>query len=731
MAFAHSLKDQPQERWHRLEDHLRSTGERARRLAESWDAGDWAYLAGLWHDLGKYAPDFQSYIGAGDPDAHVETKPGRVNHSSAGAIHAMESLGTGSLPLAFVIAGHHAGLADLHDGLKPRLDSDGNRLEAAKMGGADATILAATGKPDLPPYLSEGTRDQRKRSTEFWIRLLFSALVDADFLDTEAFYDSGKSAARSASVSIEDLKGRLDRHLTELARKAESTRVNEARKRILAACYEAAQQGRGSFSLTAPTGAGKTLAGMAFALDHAVRHGLRRVIVVLPFTSIIEQSAKTYRGVFGDEAVIEHHSNLDPDAENHLNRLASENWDAPIIVTTTVQFFESLFGNRSSACRKLHNIADSVVVLDEAQAIPTGLLMPILDGLRELTANYHVTLLISTATQPAFRARDAFPGLPNIREIVPTPEREFEVLRRVTIEWPSSLSEAMSWGSLADELSRLPSFLAVVHRRADARDLAALLGKGVIHLSASMCAAHRLAVILQIKEDLKAGRPVRVVSTQLVEAGVDIDFPVVYRALAGLDALAQSAGRCNREGLLPSGRFVVFVPPTEPPRGVLRSGRDITRELLARDGYSLDPLSPPVFDEYFRKLYFLRDLDPKQIQADRLELKFKTVASNFKMIEQGGMRPVIVPYRDSDERLGRLRREGPSRDSLRRLQPFLVSVYEKEFDKLVNSGALEQVAETVWALARPFRHLYHPAFGLQIRDQITADPEALIVSRKE
>jgi CRISPR-associated endonuclease/helicase Cas3 len=470
---------------------------------------------------------------------------------------------------------------------------------------------------------------------------------------------------------------------------------------------------------------------MAFALEHALRHGLHRVIIVLPFTSIIEQSARTYRGVFGDEAVIEHHSNLDPDAENHLNRLASENWDAPVIVTTTVQFFESLFGNRSSACRKLHNVANSVVVLDEAQTIPTGLLLPILDSLRELTTNYGATLLISTATQPALRARDSFPGLPNIREIVPSPEREFEVLRRVSVEWPSDLSTATSWELLAEDLSRLPSFLAVVHKRADALDLATLLGEDVVHLSASMCAAHRLAVILRIKLDLKAGRPVRAVSTQLVEAGVDIDFPVVYRALAGLDALAQSAGRCNREGLLPTGRFVIFVPPTEPPRGVLRSGRDITRELLARDGPSLDPLSAGGFEEYFRKLYFVRDLDPKQIQADRLAFRFKTVATNFKMIEQGAMRPVLVPYGDAGERLERVRREGPSRDSLRRLQPFLVSVYENEFIKLLNAGALEQVMETVWALTRPFRHLYHPAFGLQIRDHMAADPQALIVSTEE
>jgi CRISPR-associated endonuclease/helicase Cas3 len=566
------------------------------------------------------------------------------------------------------------------------------------MGGAGAAILAATCKPVLPPYLSEGTRDQRKRSIEFWIRLLFSALVDADFLDTEAFYDAGKSAARSTFVSIDDLKGLLDRHLTELARKAESTRVNEARKRILAACYEAAQKDRGSFSLTAPTGAGKTLAGMAFALEHAVRHGLQRIIVVLPFTSIIEQSARTYRGVFGDEAVIEHHSNLDPDTENHLNRLASENWDAPIIVTTTVQFFESLFGNRSSACRKLHSIANSVVVLDEAQAIPTSLLLPILDGLRELTANYGATLLISTATQPAFRARDSFPGLPNVQEIVPSPQREFDALRRVTIEWPRDPSVPTSWEGLAEELSRLPCFLAIVHKRADARELARLLGGDAVHLSASMCASHRFDVIKRITAELKARRPIWVVSTQLVEAGVDVDFPVVYRALAGLDALAQSAGRCNREGSLETGRFVVFVPSTEPPRGVLRSGRDITRELLARDGISLDPLSPLPFDEYFRKLYFVRDLDKNQVQADRESFNFKTVAENFRVIEAGGMTPVVVPYADARDRIERLRREGASRHTLRRRQPFLVTVYERDFARLKDAGAVELVAETVWSL---------------------------------
>lgn len=730
MAFAHSLKDQPQERWHRLEDHLRSTGERARRFADEWGAGEWGYLAGLWHDLGKYAEDFQRYIGAGDPDAHIETKPGRVTHSSAGAIHAMETFDSAGLPLAFVIAGHHTGLADLHDGLKPRLDAEKDRLEAARKGGAEAFLLPAATRPLLPRHLGDGANDQRRRGSEFWIRFLFSALVDADFLDTEAFYDSGKSTARAIPVALADLKERLDGYLTELSGRAKPSPVNESRWRILKACRAASNGEPGAFSLTAPTGSGKTLAGMSFALEHAVRHHLRRVIVVLPFTSIIEQSAKTYRDAFGAEAVIEHHSNLDPATENSHNRLASENWDAPIIVTTTVQFFESVFGNRTSACRKLHNIVKSVIILDEAQAIPVGLLMPILEGLRELTENYGSTLLISTATQPAFGARESFPGLPLVREIVPSPEREFDALRRVEVEWPADLLEPTSWEALAADLSRHPCFLAIVHKRADARELAKLLPDGAIHLSASMCAAHRLEVILRVKVDLKAERPVRVVSTQLVEAGVDVDFPVVYRALAGLDALAQSAGRCNREGSLDRGRFVIFVPPTEPPRGVLRSGRDITRELLARDGSSLDPLSPSPFDEYFRKLYFVRDLDRNQIQADRESFNFKTVAANFRMIEQGGMTPVVVPFGRAPDRLARLRAMA-SRDALRGLQPFLVNVHERDLARLRDAGALELVGETVWALIQPFGHLYHPSFGLQVPEHFAADPSALIVSRKE
>ena len=703
----------------------------ARVFGEPFGAGDWAYLAGLWHDLGKYAADFQSYIGAKSPesaDGHIETRPGRVNHSSAGAIQAMKALeGAAGLPLAFVIAGHHAGLANLQDGLKPRLQLDGPRLEAAKRGRADLAWPEGLARLELPAWLSKGSREEQKRSGEFWIRFLFSALVDADFLGTEAFYDREKGQARSSAVSLGELKARLDEHVERLSAGAGPSIVNEARRRILSDCRTAASQDPGCFSLTAPTGSGKTLSAMAFSLDHAVRFGLRRVIVVLPFTSIIEQSAKVYREVFGDETVVEHHSNLDPETEDHRNRLASENWDAPIVVTTTVQFFESLFARRTSACRKLHNVARSVVILDEAQALPVGLLHPILDGLRELATNYGTTVVISTATQPAFGTRQKFPGLPAIREVVASPSTEFEALRRVDLEWPEDVSAARSWADLAEDLSGHPSFLAIVHKRADARDLASQLGGDVIHLSASMCAAHRLEVIARIKAELKAGRPVRVVSTQLVEAGVDIDFPVVYRAIAGLDALAQSAGRCNREGRLQAGRFVVFVPPTEPPRGVLQKGRDITLELLAQEGRALDPLHPAPFEKYYRTLYMVGDLDRKRIQPDRGEFKFETVATNFQMIEEGAATPIVVPFGDAEKRLDRLRKQGPRRETMRALQPFVVAVYARDLARLRDAGASEQVGGTVLALSWPYRHLYSSTFGLVVPDKVVADPAALIV----
>ena len=572
-AIAHLTEDG---REHLLRDHLERVGALARGFASKWGAGPFGEVAGTLHDLGKYAADFQDYIRSASRsaedrrDAHIEDEPGvdeprrgRVDHSSAGALKARELYGPLGELLAFVIAGHHAGLAN-RPGLRSRMERKRQRLEDALEGRPPADLVS---KRELKaPFDTESINaadgERIARRFELWIRMLFSALCDADFLDTEEFFDRYQARLREEvkRQSLETLLARLAAHMDEKEAKAPPTEVNAVRRAIRRAVVGAAASARGVFTLTVPTGGGKTLAGMEFALGHARAHGLDRVVVAIPYTSILEQNAAVYRDAFGDEeAVLEHHSSFDPRRETARSRLAAQNWDVPVVVTTTVQLFESLFARRTSRCRKLHNLARSVIVLDEAQTMPPGLLQPTLEALAALVNEYGASLVICTATQPALaRASLGSFGFESMQEIVPPDLRAFERLRRVEVSWPEKLDEATSYPALADELAEHEDVLVITHLRRDARQLTELLDARLgdattIHLSALMCPEHRSEVLAQIKQRKARGEAVRVVSTQLVEAGVDLDFPIVYRALAGLDSLAQAAGRCNREGILPRG----------------------------------------------------------------------------------------------------------------------------------------------------------------------------------
>jgi CRISPR-associated endonuclease/helicase Cas3 len=713
MAFAHSIAGMPVEEWHDLETHLRDTACAAARFAACYGAR-WAYLAGLWHDAGKYSREFQRMIGV-DSTAYCES-PGRVDHSTAGALLATRT--SAGLPLAFVIAGHHAGLANKVN-LVGRLTRKKDLLELARAGGLPTEIQIEV-LPSLPPWV----RDEM--AAELWMRFLYSALVDADFLDTEKFYKKeGRSMPQAA---LPDLQRLLDAHLETVTTAANCSAVNKMRARVLGYCRIAAEWMPGNFTLTVPTGGGKTLASMAFALDHAIRHNLRRVIVVLPFTSIIEQSAKTYREVFGEGVVIEHHSNLDPERETPQNRLASENWDAPVIVTTSVQFFESLFSNRSSRCRKLHNVAESVVVFDEVQTFPAELLAPITDVLNQLSEHYCTTQVFCTATQPALGPRSdtvpPTPGVRGLREIVADPPREFDAVRdRYVVQLPEIDKPAVAWEDLAGQVRAHPRVLVVVNRRDDAALLARLVGGRAFHLSARMCAAHRKDVLERIRDLLKSMEPCRVVSTQLIEAGVDIDFPVVFRAMAGADSLAQAAGRCNREGRnAEPGIFNVFTPPTAPPRGILRLGYQ-EAEILLRAG-QLDLLSPQTFTRYFESFYNKCDHDAKGVNQARGSFNFEDTARLFHMIEDAGQ-PVAAPYGQGPDRVERLRREGPTRRNLRALQPFLVNLYAGEIGKLAAAGAIERVQDVVWSVVSGYE-IYSERLGFSWQEPLAADPTSLI-----
>lgn len=725
---------------HLLASHLRAVALLAAEFSSPFDAAEpsqrWAYLAGLWHDLGKYRPGFQKYVRLGDnPDAHIEGKVGgrEKTHSAAGALWAMQQLNQPNRPygniLAYLIAGHHAGLADWTGDLEWRLQSEDARRELDEALGAELP-------PDVRAHCALTAHIPGGASGfALWVRMLFSCLVDADFLDTEAHFDAGKPARREGFPTLAQMREAFDVHMAALP--VAQTPVNTLRADILRQCRAKAALPAGFFSLTVPTGGGKTLSSLAFALEHAQVHGKRRVVYAIPYTSIIEQTADVFRNVFkalGDEVLIEHHSQADAAAadETARSRLACENWDAPLVVTTNVQLFESLFAAKTSRCRKLHNLVGSVIVLDEAQQLPPAFLQPILDVLRLLVEHYGATVVLCTATQPALNSTTYFDdsknlrGLQNVREIIDNPDALFDALRRVQVELPPDWTTPTPWADIAAQLSAEDCVLAIVNTRKAARELQRLMPEGTLHLSALMCGAHRRDVIAHIKERLKAKRegrdtrPLRVVSTQLVEAGVDIDFPVVYRALAGLDSIAQAAGRCNREGRLEGkGRVVVFVPPEKPPLGHLRKGADACISTLHSQAH--DPLARGLFARYFTEFYHSVDLDQHRVvnlltvQPRDLAVKFRSAAEAFRLIDDADSATVVVRYAVHQDHieslLNTLAAEGPQRWLMRKLQRYTVAIPQRLATQMLGQGDLTLPMPGLYVLANT-DNLYSNILGL-------------------
>lgn len=723
-AFLAHVVQTPAGGWreHALADHLRDVGLLAQQHAPSFLC-DWVKLAGKWHDLGKYRPAFQQRIrnvSGYDPEAHLETAQ-RVDHASAGALHALQQLGNiNGMALAYAIAGHHAGLADWypsdsHRGLAARLQEaeQAGWLAEALAQPVPEDILAASG-------VSASAIPGGLAGYALWVRMLFSCLVDADFLDTEAFMQGRK---RGGYRDVGALLSPFNAWLLQRFAGAEDTPVNQARADVLAQCRQAAALAPGHFSLTVPTGGGKTLSSLAFALEHAVRWHKRRVIYVIPYTSIIEQTADTFRGIFGDE-VVEHHSSLDPSRETAQNRLAAENWDATLIVTTSVQFYESLFAASPSRCRKLHNIVDSVVVLDEAQLLPPEWREPICAHLDLLVQHYGTSVVLCTATQPALAPEyDKFKrlrqrGLTGIREIIHQPDELFRRLDRVEYHWPPQ--PFADWSELAQQLQQESSVLAIVNTRKACRDLYHAMPPGTWHLSALMCPQHRTERIAEIKARLRAQEPVRLVSTSLIEAGVDISFPVVYRAYAGLDSMAQAAGRCNREGELPQkGRVVVFQAPTPIPPGLQRQAAEAAGNVLR--GHTGHHLPPSLFQTYFRQFYDRVDTDKARDIARYLTpdaacaVAFRSAAELFKVIDDGGQQPVFVEYdQRARDALRQLRHAGPNRERLRSLQRYVVNLPPHQFKALQDAGELNELHPGYFTLVR--EELYDEKVGLVLPD---------------
>jgi CRISPR-associated endonuclease/helicase Cas3 len=727
--FAHTgLKDDHSD-WHALVQHLRAVADLAEERAAKFGAGPLGRICGLLHDLGKYSPEFQ---------ARLRGAKTRVDHSTAGARLAARKHAQFGKLLAYVIAGHHAGLANgTGDGeptpLKSRLDA---KHGIPDCGGWQKELVVPdqmTWTPPAPHPDPEVRRNRRGHCLSLLTRMLFSALVDADRLDTEGFCAKrdGEPVLRGNWQPLNALKEQLDRFMGETSANAKPTPVNWERAKILAAARAKAGLEPGLFSLTVPTGGGKTLASLTFALDHAVRHGLDRVIYVIPFTSIIEQTAGVFRDALRplSDHVLEHHSAFREDEalaaleriaggrdESSLQsgerlRFAAENWDVPIVVTTAVQFFESLFSNRPGKCRKLHNIAKSVVILDEAQTLPLNLLRPCVAVLDELARNYKTSIVLCTATQPALGAvrpgggEGLAGGLIGVREIIDEPRELYEKMKRVRVD---PVVAKLDDASLAERVRQREQVLCIVGTRTHARELYQMVRHeqpaGTFHLSALMCPAHRSAKLAEIKQALKAG-PCRVVATTVIEAGVDVDFPVVYRIMAGLDSIAQAAGRCNREGTRAWEDSLVqlFEIEGRKPIQALAANEDAAREVLRRPG--IDPLGLDAIKAYFQRLYWGRmqgrddGLDAKDIvarlnvQAHEGWIPFADVARDFRMIDSA-MEPVIIPYDDKARQLlAELETAERPGGLARKLQPYIVNVPRDAFAKLRGVGRVVPVQE--------------------------------------
>jgi CRISPR-associated helicase Cas3/CRISPR-associated endonuclease Cas3-HD len=728
--LAHSATDAHPE-GHPLKRHLEDVAVRASSFFKLEEApadstmgpregalAEWAYRIALYHDAGKYAAAFQKRV-------RGESKE-PVDHATMGAKLLEIQYGLAGRMMAFPVMGHHGGIPN---GLRCEKGRSQEQRLRDRLDEEAAAAFQREMTPEVHPLPTLGMC-HTKRTAGFELsmalRMLFSALVDADYLDTERYFEPAQSALRGKGPDISALLSRYERHMARLKERAQRERtateaVNQSREDVRAACLAAGSLPQGFFSLTVPTGGGKTLASLGFALKHCQAHcNLRRIIYAIPYTSIIEQNAKILRGVFGGRAVLEHHSAVHPPEDGTSADLATENWDAPVVVTTNVQLFESLYSNQPSRCRKLHNLRHSVIILDEAQALPDDMLRPCLMALASLVKNHGVTVLLCTATQPEWSA--AWPERPEIQEIVPDVKALFKALRRTDLKFLGPLGDE----ALLAQLDARGRALCIVNARAHAQALYRGFSNrnGVYHLSALMCPKHRAKVLRKVEARLKNPAKPRciLIATPVIEAGVDIDFPVVYRALAGLDSVAQAAGRCNRGGLMEGlGDVCVFAPEGKwkmPPE-VARQGQ----KALVIAGMHDDLLGKPALDDYFRQRFGLgANLDPKNIlrlieeHRDRGRFEFREIADLFGMIQSAG-EPLVIPY-DEEARavIRRLKNPETLFTALREARQYSVTVYPKQLDALAARG-LAVKAGDVWVLNasdEQLKRLYDAHCGLMV-----------------
>lgn len=680
------------------EEHCCNVAKLAQSFADEFGMGDFGYVMGILHDKGKEKTEFQEYIQDvnGIPGHKKWTQDGKA-HAYVGGLIAKDILSQTYPLIGNPIMGHHRGLYDFTDLEKEGQKQIPKEVDIPQKGSYSVSLPSWFLPSNLQP-----------KDFHHIERMLYSCLVDADYLDTEQFMHPEQTAKRGSQTKIEQLLPMLERYISNFG--APTTEVNKIRNEIQHICLIESAEPSGFYSLTVPTGGGKTLSSMVWALNHAIHNGKKRIIIAIPYTSIIVQTAAILRSIFGEKNVLEHHSNinLNEQKESGVNeqlKLATENWDYPVIVTTNVQLFESMMASHSSSCRKLHNICNSVIILDEVQTLPTDFLQPIVDTLDTYQRIFGVSVLFTTASQPVLEGNHqgtnpnvVLRGLRNVKEIIPPQSKLQERLRRVELDIDNT---PQTYDEVAAELMQHNRVLCIVNTRRDAKEIFDRLPKeGIcIHLSRMMCPAHLSEKIKEMKEALAnpQNKIVRVVSTQLIEAGVDIDFPVVFRQEAGLDSILQAAGRCNREGKLPVCTTYVFSLSAEHPlpRGFITQCNN-ARLNMAEES---DWFSPEAMTNYFQQLYSrIQSFDKKDMKYylyNMQELMLETAAREFQLIDDSTI-PVFVNWQDSLSLVEQLKVKGPSYALMKLLSQYSVNLRKYDFKRMRNDGIVEEVVEGIY-----------------------------------
>ncbi|MDD7202480.1 MAG: CRISPR-associated helicase Cas3' [Sphaerochaetaceae bacterium] len=715
-GIAH-LKQNEDKTWtiQTIESHCEATAELAMLFAGTYGCAEIGYELGKMHDKGKETISFQEYIRNVSGLETAKDAPSQAPHAAIGAKVALVAYPAYKQLIAFPLLGHHAGLRDSEEADKILKEQVIPR-EVSPVKKNERLTIPHSWKGKVEPY-----------EANHLTRMNASCLVDADRLDTERFMNPEQARLRTKHESLRNLAPLLERYLSQLARNAADTEVNRIRAEIQKECVSHVMDPPGFFSLSVPTGGGKTLSSLAWAMGHALAYGKERIIIAIPYTSIVAQTAERLKEIFGENNVLEHHSSFDASGvareDMDMYELATENWDYPIIVTTNVQLFESMYSNRPSKFRKIHNICNSVVILDEAQSLPIEFLRPILEALNTYQHLFLVSVLFTTASIPVLDTNvlrngvELLKGLPKIRELVPESMDLPNRLKRVELHFDSSIS---TYGEIAERIGKYRQVLCIVNTRKNAREVFNQLPGAIekVHLSRMMCPQHIKKAIGRIRKDLQENRPVIVVSTQLIEAGVDIDFPVVFRERAGLDSIIQAAGRCNREGTQEKGDTYVFSFETIPQR--FMTWADNARKAL---GDTRDWFRPETIREYFVQLYArVPTFDKEDIHsllATISEMHFETAGERFKLIQDDSVN-VVMPYPGYEILVDQIRRNGVNYKNLKEISQYSVGVRKRDFEKLRDKGLVEAIVDDMYMLVDCNR--YNNSTGLILDDFWPEEP---------